>query len=407
MTTALVIGGGVAGPVAAMALAQAGIAATVHEAHPRTADGVGGFLTLQVNGIDALRAVGLGDTVADLGFPTTSIRFRSGTGTVLGEVGIGEPLPDGTVGVTVTRSDLYRVLRDEALRRGVRVEHGRRLVDAVSGPDGVRATFADGSVAEADVLVGADGLRSRVRQLIDPAAPPARYVPVLNAGGFAPPQPSLARPGTYEMIFGKRAFFLYAVAPDGAIWWGSNPPRRAEPAAGELAAMTTADWRAWQMELFAPDDTPACAIIASTPDDRLFPGWATYDLPSVTHWHRDRMIVIGDAAHATSPASGQGASMAIEDAVELARCLRDLPGPAAAFARFEALRRARVEQVVAQGARSSNQKAAGPVARVVRDLVLPRMLRRAAGQGAGSVQWLHRHHIEWDEPVSAEPAPVR
>ncbi len=98
MTTALVIGGGVAGPVAAMALQRAGIDAVVYEAHPGPADDAGAFLTLQVNGLDALRAVDAGDTVAQLGFATTSMRFRSGSGKLLGEVSTGAPLPDGTVG---------------------------------------------------------------------------------------------------------------------------------------------------------------------------------------------------------------------------------------------------------------------------------------------------------------------
>jgi len=76
-------------------------------------------------------------------------------------------------------------------------------------------------------------------------------------------------------------------------------------------------------DLLAEDDTPAVEIINHTPGE-LF-GWATYDLPSVLTWHRGPMVIVGDATHATAPSSGQGASMAIEDAVVLARCLRDLP----------------------------------------------------------------------------------
>jgi FAD-dependent urate hydroxylase len=114
--------------------------------------------------------------------------------------------------------------------------------------------------------------------------------------------------------------------------------------------------------------------------------------------HGDRMVLVGDAAHATSPASGQGASMAIEDAVELGRCLRDLPDPGAAFAVYERLRRGRVERVVANGARSSNMKAAGPVARVLRDALLPIFLRRQAERAH---EWLHGYHIDWDAPVTA------
>jgi FAD-dependent urate hydroxylase len=399
MQTALVVGAGVAGPVVAIALQRAGIAATVYEAQETTADERGAFLTLQVNGIDALRTLGIGHVVAGLGFPTPVMRFRSGTGKVLGHVSTGAPLPDGTVGITLRRADLYRALCDEAERRGVTIEYGRRFAGAQPGPEGVRAEFTDGSTATADVLVGADGVHSRVRRVIDPSAAPARYVPVLNIGGYAPPRELGIAPGEYEMVFGKRAFFGYTVAPDGAVWWFANPPQRTEPARGELAALTTEQWRARLRELFSHDRTPACAIIDSTPGELT--GWATYDLPNVRRWHRDRMIVIGDAAHSTSPASGQGASMAIEDAVELGRCLRDLPEPERAFTAYERLRRARVEQVVAAGARSSNTKAAGPVVRVLRDAILPIFLRREGGKAA---TWMHRHHIDWDAPVAPEIA---
>ncbi|MFC5995179.1 FAD-dependent oxidoreductase [Pseudonocardia hispaniensis] len=404
MTTALVIGAGVAGPVAAIALRKAGIAAALYEAHPGAADDVGAFLTLQTNGIDALRAVDAHRAVTGLGFPTPSMRFLSGTGKPLGEVSTGAPLADGTVSHTLRRADLYRALCDEAARRGAAVHHGKRLVDAESAADGVRARFADGTTAEADLLIGCDGLRSRVREIIDPGAAPARYVPVLNIGGYTRSVRPGAPPGEYQMIFGKRMFFGWAVAPDGEVWWFANPPRRAEPAPGELAAMTTEQWRSWLVDLVAGDRTPAREIIEATPGDLR--GWATYDIPAVRTWHRDRMIIIGDAAHATSPASGQGASMAIEDAVVLARCLRDIADVPAAFAGYEALRRSRVERVVAQGARASSSKAAGPVGRVFRDLLLPLVLRRAAGDNGASLAWIHRHHIEWDAPVDV-PALAR
>ncbi len=379
MRSALVIGGGVAGPVNAMALQRAGIGATVCEARPGPDDDRGVFLTLQANGIDALRAVDV--DAAGLGFATSEIRLRNASGRLLGEVGTGG-------GVTLRRADLYRALRDTAKERGIAVEHGRWLVDVSRVGSGVRATFADGHTAEADLLVGADGVMSRVRQLIDPAAAAPRLLPVLNTGGFAPAQATEARPGEYEMVFGKRAFFGYTVAPDGGVWWFANPPWRAG-----ARALTDGQWRTWLRELFARDRTPAVGIIDSTPG--ALTGWESHDLPVVRRWHRDRMIVIGDAAHATSPASGQGASMAVEDAVQLARCLRDVPDVGAAFTVFEELRRGRVERVVAEGARHSCRKAAGPVGRVLRDAVLPLVLRH------GTRTWLHDHHIDWAAPVVA------
>jgi 2-polyprenyl-6-methoxyphenol hydroxylase-like FAD-dependent oxidoreductase len=90
--------------------------------------------------------------------------------------------------------------------------------------------------------------------------------------------------------------------------------------------------------------------------------------------------------------------MAIEDAVELARCLRDLPEIGRAFAAYERLRRDRVERIVAHGARTSNSKAAGPVARVLRDLMMPAILKRVDSNK--SLAWMHDYHIAWDEKVA-------
>jgi FAD-dependent urate hydroxylase len=394
---ALIVGGGVAGPVAAMALQRAGMDSVVYEAYAGGADDAGAFLTFASNGLDALRAIDAHHLLRAEGFPTPRMEIQSGTGKHLGNVPNGGTLPDGTVSQTLKRADLYRALRDEALRRGARVEYGKRLVDAGITPDGgVAARFEDGTEAEGDLLIGADGIHSRTRRIIDPSAPGARYIPVLNIGGYASGVCVDAEPGTFRMVFGKRAFFGYAVHPSGEIWWFANPPRLDEPTNGELAAISTEQWREMLIDLFAEDDTPAVDIIRATPGE--LSGWATCDLPSVPTWHRGSMILIGDAAHATAPSSGQGASMAIEDGVVLARCLRDLPDVPGAFAAYERLRRGRVERIVAHGARTSNSKAAGPVARVLRDLMIPFLLKRVAN--GGSLAWMHDYRIDWDAKVA-------
>ena len=354
------------------------------------------FLTFASNGLDALRTIDAHHLVLSEGFPTPRMTIQSGSGKHLGDVPNGGTLPDGTVSQTLKRADLYRALRDEAVRRGARVEYGKRLVDAETTPGGVVARFEDGTEAEGDLLIGADGIHSRTRRIIDPSAPGARYVPVLNIGGYARGVTVQAEPGTFRMVFGKRAFFGYAVHPSGEIWWFANPPRADEPTGAELAAIGTEQWREMLIDLFAEDDSPAVEIIRSTPGKLA--GWATYDLPSVPTWHRGSMVIIGDAAHATAPSSGQGASMAIEDAVVLARCLRDLPDTGQAFAAYERLRRARVERIVAHGARTSNSKAAGPVARVLRDLMMPLILKRVAS--GDSLAWMHDYHIDWDAKVA-------
>ena len=398
---ALIIGGGIAGPVTAMALQRAGIESVVYEAYDTSAGlDADAFLTVAVNGLDALRTLDVHEPVLAAGFPTRNMEFYSGTGKRLGEIPIGGTLPDGTVTHTIRRADLYRVLHDEAVSRGIPIEHNRRLVDGGTMLDGgVVAHFEDGTEAAGDLLVGADGVHSRTRRIIDPSAPEPRYTGLGNIGGFAREASVNAGQGIYAMVFGKRAFFGYTVSPSREIWWFANPPEAREPDRAELAATTTEQWKERLTYLFADDATPAVEILRATTGDLA--GTNQYDMPSVPTWHRGPMVIIGDAAHAASPASGQGASMAIEDAVVLAKSLRDLPDIQQAFATYERLRRGRVERVVAHGARSSSGKAAGPVARVLRDLMLPVFLKRAAGSGEKSLAWMYNHHVDWGERMAS------
>ena len=376
---ALVIGGGIAGAATALALQDAGIDPVVYEARDSAA-GVGAFLTLASNGIEALRRLGADGPALAAGFATPAMTLRSSTGKRLGEVPATTARRDGPTSRTLKRSDLAEALLAEAGRRGIRVEHGRRLAGAEETPDGVRARFADGSEAEGDVLIGADGVHSAVRRLIDPAAPVPSYGGLLNTGGYARALGPGGETGHYEMIFGRRAFFGHVTAPQGDVWWFANVPWRAEPSAEELRALRAHDWRRRLLELFADDGGPASELIGATAE--LMPVSPIHSIPHLPHWRRGRMGLVGDAAHAPSPSSGQGASLAIEDAVVLAACLRDLPDPATAFECFEAARRPRVEKIIRWAARVNSSKAAGPVGRVLRDALTPAFLRLSARSGA-------------------------
>jgi 2-polyprenyl-6-methoxyphenol hydroxylase-like FAD-dependent oxidoreductase len=184
----------------------------------------------------------------------------------------------------------------------------------------------------------------------------------------------------------------------GTVWFANVPGPKVSPA--ERAATTAEQWQRRLVELFADDHGPASRLIAA---GRLeLAADNTHDLPSVPTWHKGPMVIIGDAAHAPSPTSGQGASMAAEDAVVLAKCLRDLPDIPGALTAYEALRRRRVERIVAQGARTGRSKTPGPVGRVLMGLILPLVFRFVVTDK--SLAWIYRYHIDWDARVEAGEA---
>jgi 2-polyprenyl-6-methoxyphenol hydroxylase-like FAD-dependent oxidoreductase len=260
MTRVLFVGGGVAGPVTAMALRRAGIDAVVYEVHAPTTEEVGSYLTVATNGIDALRAIDADAPVLAAGFPTPANLLWSGSGRRLGAVSNGGVLLDGTNAHTIKRARLYRVLHQQAAARGLRIEYGRRLVDAQVTPGGVTARFADGTTAAGDLLVGADGVHSATRAIIDPAAPGPRYVGLVNLGGHTDQAaPGGAGPGVWHMIFGRRAFFGYVVDPAGGPSGSpTSPAPRSAPPSGPPPATSSGSGSWWSWPATTPTTCRGC-----------------------------------------------------------------------------------------------------------------------------------------------------
>ncbi|MFC7450796.1 FAD-dependent oxidoreductase [Rhodococcus daqingensis] len=403
MTKAVIIGAGIAGPALGVALRRIGMEVEIFEQLPADADQRGSWLNFQANGLDALRAIDAGSWVGKLGYPVDTMSFVNGKGRVLGELPMAFRRPDGLTSRMMPRAGLFTAMTDMAVHHGIAVHHNKRLLDARNTGTGVVARFEDGTEATGDILIGCDGIHSRIRKIIDPGAMAPRYVPVLNTGGYIPDFTVDVPPKDFRMQFGTKCFFAWMPTGDGGTIWFANPPMAKEPPRGVLSAMSDAQWRQWLHELMDGDVGPASDIIDAAPGPIM--GWATYDMPVVKRWHdSSRMIVIGDAAHATSPAAGQGASMSLEDAVTLAQCLRDCPDTASAFATYESLRRERVERIVANGHKSSADKAAGPFMRVIRDLILPFTFRAGAKDGGQSMMWLQGHHIDFDERLTPATA---
>jgi 2-polyprenyl-6-methoxyphenol hydroxylase-like FAD-dependent oxidoreductase len=386
--TALIIGAGIAGPVLAMFLQRAGITPIIFEARPRPDDEAGAFLNLAPNGLAVLDTLDVGDAVRASGTPTTSIVFRNHHGKQLGQ--------NAETTLLVKRGILNKTLREQATQRGIAIEFGKRLASIeVASPHTVIAHFDDGSTAEGDLLVGCDGIHSRTRQAILPDAPQPSYTGVIDSGGFTHRPSDLPADGIMRMTFGLRGFFGYQVAPSGEIYWFENFTEPTEPDRAQLDAVPDMQWRVQMLERHRDDHVPIPGIIGAT--EGRIGRWPVYDLPSLPTWHRGRVVLIGDAAHATSPHVGQGASLAMEDAIVLAQCLRDIQTVEDAFAAFERLRRDRVERLVAEARRMGNQKApSNSVTRGLRDLVLPFFLKL----GVKQAQRVYAYRVDWDRKVA-------
>jgi 2-polyprenyl-6-methoxyphenol hydroxylase-like FAD-dependent oxidoreductase len=382
--TAVVIGGGIAGPVTALALHRAGIEATIYEGHSGPAGGLGGLIGLAPNGVAALEIVGAADKVVAAAQPIDRQVLSIGGK----RIALPELRGAGSLQM-IRRADLYEVLRDRAVASGVRFEHGKRLTSVREEAQAATALFADGSEARADVLIGADGVHSTVRRLIDPSAPGPRYTGMLAFEGRSSSEVDTDL-RTMTFSFGRKAYYLYWPLATGGTVWGVNLPWPEPLTIGEARS------RPWIDELMSiyGDDVPGGELIRRTDPDSVLANGALHIMPRVPHWHRARMVLVGDAVHAPSNSSGQGASLAIESAVELARCLRDLDVPAA-FETYERLRRARVENIASRAVKINHAKAPGRFGQAVLPLLMRPMMKIVANPEK-TIGPVVRHRIDWD-----------
>jgi 2-polyprenyl-6-methoxyphenol hydroxylase-like FAD-dependent oxidoreductase len=391
---ALIIGGGIAGPVAALALRRAGIDSIVFESRLAPAEGVGGALAIAPNGLAALGIVRADHAVEARGQAIRTMIMADGRGKQIGEFPALKGLaPNWAMG----RAEFSRLLQTQAEAEGIHFEYGKRLVGVEEGAGEIRARFADDSSSAGDVLIGTDGIHSTVRTLIDPQAPAPKHVPLLNFGAIADIAVQ-GRPDAMYFVFGERGFFGYWLQPDGRTAWFSNLPHAAPMTSTEARAIPAEDWLRTLREMYA-HDMPARTLLEHTPSQELVTLGSMEIMPDLPHWYRGRMVLVGDSAHAPSSSSGQGASLAVESAIELARCLRDVPDVSSAFAAYERLRRHRVRQVASRATKTNNTKALGPVAKAIFRLVMPVAMRTfmSAEKTLGAEQ---RFRIDWNEVVS-------
>lgn len=392
---AMIIGAGIGGLATAIALRRAGIEVTVYEGYDR-ATGNENSLSIAANGLRALDSLDCLDPVREAGFPLSRMSIWNGRGKRLGTLPFAGSDHNHPEGIATSRGPLITALADRARELGASITHGHRFVHAETRTNDVVAQFHNATTATGTVLIGADGEYSRVRSVIDPHAPNPRYAGLVECGGHTQAEFDLP-PNEITMMFGRRAFFGCARTPKGGTSWFANIPTTPEPTTDELRSLPSTEWKQRLMDLFADDTGPARTIIEAT-EHPLRPR-ASHILPPVPIWHRHRMLIIGDAAHCASPSSGQGASMAIEDAVVLAGHLRASDCVDTAFTGYENTRRHRVERVARYGARSSRSKTHGPIARTITDALMPHILQRITTHR--TLDWLYNYNAAAQIPTPA------
>lgn len=339
-----------------------------------------------------LDELGLRDRLVSDGHLSPRMVMLSGRGARLGVVPNGPAADPARGSVVVRRAWLHEVLRDATADAGIPLTFDARLQRIEETPDGVVAHFADGRTAQGDVLIGADGVGSIVRTTIDPDAPAPAPSGLISVGGFSRVPGLAPTPGEQYMVFGAKSFFGYLVRDDGTAYWFANVTA-SDARREDIRAVSDEEWLTRLRALHADDPYPVPQILDHVEGE--IGAYALSDLTHVPHWHRGRLVLVGDAVHATSPSAGQGASLALEDSIVLARHLHDAADHEQAFAAYERDRRPRAEEVV-KYARAVNRNKRVTTSRLgiaLRDAMLPRFLRNASSDTRND--HLYNHVVHW------------
>lgn len=368
----LVVGGGVGGLTLAIALEQAGIEVAVFDTAPDPLV-VDGGITVWSNAMRVLDRLGVGESVRAHGVHVEQMEHRTDDGRLLatwpiGDIGRKHGLPSAAI----ERSTLRRVLASH-LPDGV-VRLGTKFEDLEQNADGVTLRLSDGREERGSVLVGADGIRSAVRQALFGDVP-VRYGGLREWRSVVRLDADPFDSGTYLRVYGgKRCFGLRSIGDGWWQWYGTeaSDERGGAGVGAEFKEEAWARFKDWYSPIrTAIEETEEQTVVTADQED----------VPQLDTWTKGRATLLGDAAHAPLLMSGQGACMAIEDAAVLAEELISNADVPMALARYEHRRRRRAHQMLRRGRMSVTLfHATNPSRAMVRYALLksrPRVMLRA------------------------------
>jgi len=356
---ALIAGGGIGGLTAAIALRRAGFEVAVFEQAPALRER-GAGLTLWSNAMRLLAALGLSEPLLAAGTPLERGEIRAVSGRLLA----GFPLAElaermGAPILGIHRGDLLAILAGLLDAACVHVES--RLTGFHEEGGQVTACFADGRNERGDLLIGADGIHSRVREGL--TGQPRRYCGYVGWQGIASVTDADLRPGLSTWSYGLGSQVGLIPVGGGLVFWFATItlPEDTAPSPSDLATLRRR-FRGWH---------PPIPEILERADDEAVLRIPIYDLPPGKPWGRGRVTLLGDAAHATSPTLGQGACLAIESAVALAGAVRRAGSIEEALRGYERERQERTARIIDQAWHiGSAIQWRNPVACALRDLAV-------------------------------------
>jgi 2-polyprenyl-6-methoxyphenol hydroxylase-like FAD-dependent oxidoreductase len=353
----IVVGGGIAGLSAAIGLRRSAHEVIVLERAPRI-DPIGAGLTLFANAMSALDRLGMHDAVAAHGAPAKRSAILTWEGPELAQV--PRDLLEGTI--AIHRADLQRELAAAAGE----VRLGAEINAVEQHDDGVVARGADGSEERGDLLIGADGLSSVIRSAIADVRP--RYAGYTAWRGVSPVP---VEPGRLTESWGVgERFGLVDIGRGRTYWFATKNAPEGEPDEPEGK-------KAEILRRFSGWHEPIAAIVESADEGAILRN-DVYYLEPLPRWSEGRVVLVGDAAHATTPGVGQGAAQAIEDAVVLADRLVPSGHLATALGEYEAIRRPRAEAVLKLSRRADKAaQLASPLGWRFRNAMVRRLPERA------------------------------
>ncbi|WP_171051844.1 FAD-dependent monooxygenase [Alteribacter natronophilus] len=338
----IIIGAGAGGLATAIFLKKAGIESVVFEGAPMERESGAGFV-LTPNGLNVLETLGITE-IAQYSFPLESeTTYTSNDKELASLTAAGNDFFSKTF-ITISRQNLMKLLLEKAEEYKIPVHYNKKLVNLEENSDSITAVFSDDSKVKGELLVGADGIHSRTREIVFPQAKPVYtgYYGIHGLVSSANVKQSFDTMGKAYIDFDNAiGTFVSKCSPASntdLLWQFIGKEERKIPAT-ELELADNQFIKDWLNEKISGWNNPFSELLNNTEN---ITSRNIFELEELPHWYHGRVTFVGDALHATNPMLGIGASWALEDGMYLAKMLRE-HGYRDAFYYFENDRKPLVE----------------------------------------------------------------